>query len=110
MPAVTTHLSPEQLAALRAALVQQRSFRADQLLQLSRPVSGPLGSADSEVAQALRAGARAAFFAVQNALWRMDEGTYGRCTDCGGEISVPELLAVPQAAQCLPCRAAASPG
>jgi RNA polymerase-binding transcription factor DksA len=105
-----SRLSPEHLAALRAELEQQRAFRADQLLQLARPDGGPFASADSEVAQALRAGARAAFFAVQRALWRLEEGTYGRCTDCEDDIALAELQAVPHAAQCLRCRQAASPG
>ena len=102
------HLTPEQLTALRAELEQQRAFRADQLLQLSR--GGPLWSADSEVAQALGAGARAAFFAVQRALWRMEEGSYGLCADCDAELPVHDLMAIPHAAQCLPCRQATSPG
>lgn len=106
----TSHLSPDQLAALREELEQQRAFRADQLLQLARPDGGPFASADHEVAQALRAGARAAFFAVQRALWRMEEGSYGRCAECAGEILAAELQAIPHAALCRPCRQAASPG
>lgn len=105
-----SHLTPAQLAALRAELEQQRAFRADQLLQLAGADGGPFASADHEVAQALRAGARAAFFAVQRALWRMEEGTYGRCTACDAPIASAELQAVPHAALCLPCRQAASPG
>ncbi|MGN6605409.1 MAG: TraR/DksA family transcriptional regulator [Jatrophihabitans sp.] len=107
---VTQRLSPAHLAALRAELEQQRAFRADQLLQLARPEGGPFASADHEVAQALRAGARAAFFAVQRALWRIEEGTYGRCTECNAHIPLADLQAVPHADRCLPCRQAASPG
>src|SRR5438067_365243 len=105
-PEPAPHLSPERLARLRAELEQLRAFRADQLVQLARPDGGPFSSGDSEVAQALRAGARAAFFAVQKALWCIEEGTYGRCTECATQIAEDELVAVPHAARCLRCRQA----
>jgi|SRR5579872_4451832 len=38
---------------------------------------------------------------VRDALKRMDEGTYGRCVDCGREIEPQRLNAIPWTPYCL---------
>ena len=38
------------------------------------------------------------------ALKRMDEGVYGTCVKCGGEISEDRLVALPYAGTCINCR------
>ena len=38
------------------------------------------------------------------ALKRMEEGTYGICVDCGGEINEDRLIALPYAGTCLACQ------
>lgn len=100
-----THLGNEQLDELRRELERLRAFRADQLIQLAHPQRrGPLSSANREVARTLFDGARSALHAVQAALWRMDEGTYGLCSGCRAEIDAAVLQAVPHAALCLSCQ------
>lgn len=95
----------DQLAGLRRALEQQRAFRVEQLAQLRRPGQrGPLSSADEEVLYSLRDAALAALHDVQRALWRMDDGTYGRCTSCREPLAVERLEIVPQASLCMPCQ------
>ena len=47
---------------------------------------------------------------VQNALRKVDQGTYGRCDACGQEINPKRLLAQPQASLCLSCQAKAERG
>jgi DnaK suppressor protein len=49
---------------------------------------------------------------VEDALDRLDKGTYGRCSDCGGEIPAVRLRAIPFAERCLICQdeADACPG
>ena len=42
---------------------------------------------------------------VLAALARLDESTYGRCTDCGHEIPAGRLDARPDAARCVACQA-----
>ena len=42
---------------------------------------------------------------VLAALARIDESTYGRCVDCGGEIPEGRLDARPDAARCVGCQA-----
>jgi RNA polymerase-binding protein DksA len=43
------------------------------------------------------------FRAVQAALIRVGQGTYGRCIDCGETIAAPRLEAQPTASRCLAC-------
>lgn len=41
---------------------------------------------------------------IEAALTRMDEGSYGICVDCDGEIARARLKAYPMAARCLSCQ------
>ena len=43
---------------------------------------------------------------INEALERLDEGTYGRCNDCGDEISPQRLRALPFAVRCKDCEEA----
>jgi RNA polymerase-binding protein DksA len=47
--------------------------------------------------------------AVHDALARIDDGTFGRCQKCGGEISAERLRAIPYAAYCMACAELLSP-
>lgn len=40
---------------------------------------------------------------VDRALLKLDEGTYGRCESCGGEIGEPRLEAMPATRYCIDC-------
>lgn len=42
--------------------------------------------------------------AVEDALARVREGTYGRCVDCGNAIAPERLEAIPHAARCIACQ------
>src|SRR3989304_4184854 len=41
---------------------------------------------------------------IDRALEKLDQGTYGICEDCGGEISDQRLKAVPFAIYCIECK------
>jgi len=41
---------------------------------------------------------------LNEALERIENGTYGKCRTCGGEISKQRLEAVPHATQCIKCK------
>ena len=47
---------------------------------------------------------------IENALRRMDEGTYGRCSNCGQNIALPRLEALPWARFCVDCQEMAEKG
>jgi DnaK suppressor protein len=40
---------------------------------------------------------------LNNALARIEKGTYGKCVRCGREIPLPRLQEVPEALLCVPC-------
>lgn len=43
---------------------------------------------------------------IEAALERINDGTYGLCTRCGGDIAVARLRANPSAERCIACQAA----
>jgi DnaK suppressor protein len=47
---------------------------------------------------------------IENALRRMDEGTYGRCANCGQNIAPARLDALPWARFCVDCQELAEKG
>ena len=58
---------------------------------------------DEEVLEGLDTEARAEIVAIQAAIRRMDEGTYGFCAGCGEPIAPARLRALPFATTCIDC-------
>ena len=107
----TTHLSAEDLAALRENLHEQRLFRQEQLQQLAGPVASRVearlqqrAAGQVEVHVKLAASARMVLADVEAALKRMEEGSYGACHLCRRPIERERLMIVPQVRQCAPCQ------
>jgi RNA polymerase-binding transcription factor DksA len=107
----TTHLSAEDLAALRENLHDQRLFRQEQLRQLAGPTTSRAEdrlqrqtAARTEVRLKLAASARMVLADVEAALTRMNEGTYGICHLCRRPVDRQRLLIVPQARYCARCQ------
>ncbi|WP_399943886.1 TraR/DksA family transcriptional regulator [Streptomyces sp. BBFR25] len=103
-------LSPDDLAALRDNLREQRLFREDQLRQIAavpartdEPVRRR-SAAQTEVRVKLAASARMALADVEAALDRIAEGRYGRCQLCRRAIDRDRLMIVPQARYCARCQ------
>ena len=69
--------------------------------------SADAGSTLSEAdrTEAILHSARSQRDGVLAALARIDENTYGRCIDCGGDIPEGRLDARPDAARCVGCQA-----
>ena len=42
--------------------------------------------------------------AIEDALQRIEKGTYGICRDCGEEIAAPRLNAIPWTRVCITCK------
>lgn len=114
----------EQLEAFRAALIERRTKLRERMERLSGHAaednpsergeisSLPMHLADlgtetyeqqSDLGFAERD--RDAIVAIDRALERIDQGTYGVCEDCGRPISKERLQALPFAALCLECQA-----
>lgn len=64
------------------------------------------GSANVERdrAQSLSSHARSLLVAIDGALERMDEGSYGHCARCGNLIEAARLEALPYATLCMDCK------
>ena len=106
-----THLSAEDLAALRENLHEQRLFRREQLCRLAGPACSRAeerraqqAAAQIEVRVQLAASARMVLADVEEALRRMDQGTYGTCHLCRHVIALDRLTIVPQARYCARCQ------
>lgn len=99
----TASLTPAQLLRMRAALLEQRDFRLEQLAELSRD-DARLGGAIGEVAASLSHAARFALAEIDAALERLRRGVFGRCTACGEHIPIGRLEILPMAALCVSCQ------
>ncbi len=110
-------LDPEFVVRIRDALVQQRQ----RLLSVMRSTRAQMadkaiGLADvsdqasegygDELAVGLMAIEAAQIEDIDAALVRIDEGTYGVCTDCGKLVPKKRLEVLPFALRCLPCEGA----
>lgn len=105
--------TPDELAALRADLTEQRRFRLDQLREFGQLAPGRAAGArerrsasQQEVHIRLAASARMVLADVEAALERMDEGRYGSCERCARPIPSDRLEIVPQARYCGRCHRA----
>ena len=59
---------------------------------------------DREIDYSLEENSEQVLRAIDGALRRIDEGTFGICETCGQPISEERLEAIPYATQCIDCR------
>jgi len=59
---------------------------------------------DREIDYSLEENSEQVLRAIDVALQRIEEGTYGTCETCGQPISEERLEAIPYATQCIDCR------
>ena len=59
---------------------------------------------DREMASTLEENSEHVLSAIDGALRRIEEGTYGRCTSCGRQIPEERLEARPYATLCIECQ------
>src|SRR6187551_3381274 len=113
-------LSPAQLAELEAALrARERELRADVAAKLRTQDDPRLvglrnrmeetddwAAADAMAAQDIALVSRdlTELANVEQALARLDEGSYGECADCGNPIPYARLVAYPAAKRCVACQ------
>lgn len=103
-------LSPDDLAAVRASLREQRLFREEQLRQIAAATARTATpahrrrTAQDEVDLKLAASARMVLADVEAALRRLAEGRYGTCHLCRRPVDRERLMIVPQARYCARCQ------
>ena len=107
----------EQLLALRARLRGDVDHMADAALKKSRSEANgdlssmPIHMADigsdnfeQEFTLGLIENEEEMLRAIDEALERIDEGSYGKCESCGKPISKERLKAIPHASLCIECQ------
>src|SRR5215207_2848189 len=84
----------------REQLREQLADTGDAAFDENFADSGQVAAEQGE-AQALAANLREQLDAVEAALTKLDEGTYGRCEVCGKEIPAARLEAMPASRFCI---------
>ena len=111
---------------LRSRLEEERkrlTAELDQLLAGAHPSDerregSPFGKREEEATEtselekrlAMEKSTRDQMTAVEHALEKFEQGTYGLCDKCGKPIALERLDALPQASMCLECKSKESKG
>ena len=102
-------LPDEALATLRSSLVAELALHQELASEHQAMADELTGqpSMDSvlgrELAEVAHARAAEAVGEIEEAMRRMDLGTYGSCERCGAQIAVERLEAIPSARSCVRC-------
>jgi DnaK suppressor protein len=91
-----------QIAQQRGGLVSRAEMAAD-LYEHSDDDTSEINTA-RELAFAMNEHETAELLAIEAALQRIQNGTYGFCLDCGTHIIHERLQAAPQAMRCVTCQ------
>ena len=116
-------LSKEQIKQFREMLLEERAKFAGEIRSIAqdasrnqREASGDLSaytvhmadmSSDTyerELAMNLASTEQVVLYQIDEALKRMDEGTYGMCQSCNKPIALSRLKAVPYTSLCIDCQ------
>jgi DnaK suppressor protein len=112
-------LPKKTVDALRQALLDERSSLVAQAEDLDAeadisqwrdggfdddPADTGSANVERERAQSLATHARKVLVEIDDALARMDDGTYGICQRCETLIDVDRLDAIPYATMCMACK------
>jgi DnaK suppressor protein len=109
-------LDPGMKAELRADLETQLSRleksmavseEAVRTVELDQQAVGRLSRMDSlqnqSMSRNLQEREQVRYAAIRAALARMDDGSYGRCTDCGEAITPGRMMVMPEVEHCTGC-------
>ena len=116
-------LSKQQLKQFKEVLLEERAKFAGEIKSIAhdasknpREASGDLSaytvhmadmSADTyerELAMNIASSEQEVLYQIDDALKRMDEGTYGMCQECNKPITLRRLKAVPYTSLCISCQ------
>ncbi len=117
------NLTKDQLKQFRQVLVEERTKFANEIKSIAhdaskspRDASGDLSSYtvhmadmssdtyERELAMNIASTEQAVLYQIDEALKRMDEGTYGVCQSCSRPITLSRLKAVPYTSLCIDCQ------
>lgn len=89
------------LTELRTTLTNDFEAQKARLTELTADTGDP---GDAHTQAALIAVTRQSMAQIGEALRRIDEGSYGSCARCGGQIPPERLEVLPHARFCVPCQ------
>lgn len=92
----------EQLNVLRGGAVGRAEASTEHFAMRDDTPAAANSARDLEFA--LDAHDSAEIAAVNIALKRIEDGSYGECVDCGAQIAEARLKAAPEAARCIHCQ------
>ncbi len=107
-------MTDKQRQALKAKIIGEIEKARQDVANLEE-ITRPVGTEDMDeitrmdsivnksVNDAALATARSRLAGLEYALKRIDDPEFGYCIDCGEEIPLPRLLAMPQATHCVDC-------
>ena len=110
----TRSLTPAQLRDLEAELHAERA-RLERSMAVTAEATGGTtlvsegdgapdgGDSAGDVDVAVRSSVQARHEAIRAALRRLDEGSYGTCTECQEPIPFGRLLVMPESERCVAC-------
>lgn len=101
-PSHRSHLSATDAAAVRLLLTEHRRARLDQIqaFTFADPNDSDL---DHGARLRIMSAAKLTLNEIDQALRRLEDGSYGMCLGCTEPIVAERLIAVPYARYCVPC-------
>ena len=112
-------LTKTQIKGIRDALIEERQMLLEQVEELDAeadvkrwrdggfdddPADSGSASFERETAQSLSRHARGLLTEIDDALRRIEDGSFGTCERCGQQIHKDRLEALPYARLCLDCK------
>ena len=116
-------LSKEQIKQLRQLLITERAKLAEEIKSIARDAatsprdaSGDLSAYtvhmadmaadtyDRELSMNIASSEQEMLYQIDDALKRLDDGSYGICQQCNQPIAMSRLKAVPYASLCIACQ------
>lgn len=91
-------MKPSERNELRRALEARRTILVNEITA----EAGRTALDEAEAADEMRD--HEELQAIDAALRRLQDGGYGVCIDCGGEVGLQRLRAEPEAARCIDCQ------
>ena len=118
-------LSKDQIKQLRQLLITERAKVAEEIKSIARDAStsprdasGDLSAYtvhmadmaadtyDRELSMNIASSEQQMLYEIDDALKRLDDGSYGQCQQCNQPIAMSRLKAVPYASLCIECQRA----
>ena len=104
-------LLDEKKATLSAEIAKTRSAEEETTEESTQDIADKaVSSYTREFLYSLTDGERSTLLQIDDALGRIDDGTYGLCLNCGRLMSDKRLTAVAWASYCLDCQELAEKG